>query len=75
MANADTAADAAASASLKATVAGAGILSLGGLTANDVAIYGGLLLGLAGLLLQWYYQRRRDRRELAEHQARMGLYE
>ena len=75
MANAETAADAAASASLKATVAGAGILSIGGWTANDVAIYGGLLMGAAGFALQWYYQRRRDRRELAEHQARMALYE
>jgi len=66
----DTAATA-ASASLKATVAGGGLLSIGGLTSNDLAIIGGLLLGLAGFMLQWYYQRRRDQREEAEHELRM----
>lgn len=63
---------AASAASLKATVAGGGMLSIGGLAANDIAIVGGLLLGVAGFLLQWYYQRRRDRREEREHQARMS---
>lgn len=62
---------AAASASLKATVSGASMLSIGGLTGNDLAIVGGLLLGVAGFALQWYYQRRRDLREEAEHEVRM----
>lgn len=72
------AAAAAASASLKATLAGAGALTLGGFTANDLAILGGLLLGVAGFVLQWWFQRRRDLREQAEHEARMaalGAYE
>ena len=73
---------AAANSSLKATVAGGSILSVGGLTANDVAIYGGLILALAGFVMQWYYQRRRDQREQSqrdeshrEHVARMSQLE
>lgn len=68
----------AASASLKATVAGASTMTLGGFTANNIAIVGGVLLGVAGFLLQWHYQRRRDDREEAqraeehaEHLAKM----
>lgn len=57
--------EAAAAASLKATVAGGGLLSIGGLTANELAILGGLLLGLAGFALQWHYQRQRNQRDRA----------
>lgn len=61
---------AAASTSLKATVIGGASLSLGGLTANDVAIFAGLFIAVAGFLLQWLYQRRRDRREQQERDER-----
>lgn len=59
---ADSAA-AAASASLKATVAGGATLAAGGWSANDLAMLGGLIIAVAGFLLQWKYQRKRDRRE------------
>lgn len=42
-----------------------------GLTANEIAALGGIVVGVLGLLVQWYYNRRRDRREQAEHEARM----
>lgn len=61
----------AASTSLKANIAGGSILTIGGFASNDIAIFGGLLLGAAGFFLQWYFQYRRDQREAAEHLARM----
>ena len=42
-----------------------------GLTANEVAALAGIVIGVLGLLVQWHYNRRRDRREAAEHEARM----
>jgi hypothetical protein len=35
----------------------------------------GVGIGLAGLALQFYFQRKRDRREEAEHGKRMALME
>jgi hypothetical protein len=70
---ADSAA-AAASASLKATVLGGGTLAAGGLTSNDFAIFGGFIIALAGFILQFIYQRRRDRREQAEADDKHRLH-
>lgn len=42
-----------------------------GLTANEIAALAGIVVGILGLLIQWHYNRRRDRREAAEHEARM----
>lgn len=66
----------------KLTVTGGLVTSVGGLTSNDIAVYGGLAIAAAGLMLQgvlsWWFQHRRDRREAearaeerAEHEARM----
>jgi membrane protein implicated in regulation of membrane protease activity len=73
-AEADAAATA-ASASLKATLAGGSMLTLGGFTESQIAMFGGLVLGVLGLVLQWYFQSRRDRREQKEHEARMSEFE
>jgi hypothetical protein len=43
------------------------------LSEKGVALIG-VGIGLAGLALQFYFQRKRDKREDAEHRARMGLY-
>lgn len=43
-----------------------------GLSANEVAALAGIAIGLFGLLIQWHYNRKRDRREAAEHNARMA---
>jgi len=45
-----------------ATMWGSVTSVLGGLTANEVAAYGGLLIGVAGLLVNWYYKAKEDRR-------------
>jgi hypothetical protein len=46
-----------------------------GLSANELAAFGGLIIAGIGLLVTWYFQRKRDRREQAEHDRKMGLYE
>lgn len=43
-----------------------------GLTANEFAALSGIVVGVLGLLVQWYFNRRRDRREQAEFEARMA---
>ena len=48
-----------------ATQAGAYSAVYGGFTANEIAAYGGLLIGLLGLVMNWYYKAKKDRR--AEH--------
>lgn len=45
-----------------------------GLSANEVAALAGIAIGLIGLLIQWHYNRLRDRRETAEHLARMAQW-
>ena len=45
-----------------------------GLTANELAALGGIVVGVLGLLVQWYFSRRRDRREHEEFIARMRQY-
>lgn len=70
--------DAAASAAMKTTMVGAGVLSFGGITANDLAVIVGLVLTVCGFLINLWFQWRRDRRERLEHEARMaerGFYE
>lgn len=42
-----------------------------GLTASEFAAIVGALVAIAGLVIQWYFNRRRDRREQEEHEARM----
>lgn len=45
-----------------------------GLTANEFAAVSGVIVAVIGLAVQWYYNRRRDRRESAEFDARMEQY-
>lgn len=45
-----------------------------GLTANEVAAFAGILIGLVGLLVQVHYNRLRNRRETAEHEAKMARW-
>lgn len=42
-----------------------------GLKANEFAAVIGAAVALLGFLVGWYFQRRRDRREQAEHEMRM----
>lgn len=42
-----------------------------GMDANTLGVIAGVVIGILGLLITWYFQRRRDQREQAEHAARM----
>lgn len=55
----------------KAAYAGGGTAFIGGMAANEIAAYGGLAVAAVGLAVQWYFNRKRDRRETAEHEERM----
>lgn len=66
-------------------VSGGSTMVLSGLTLNAFGVIFGMVIGLAGLLVQWYYKHRmttveiRLREEAAardaeEHRARMGMY-
>lgn len=61
----------AGSKALATTLAGAGTLSLGGMTDSQIAMAGGLVIAAVGMLLQAYFGWRRDRREEREHRAKM----
>lgn len=58
----------------KATYGGAGAAFVGGMTANEVAAYGGLLIAAIGAIVSWYYKRKDSRMRSEEHSARMDLY-
>lgn len=61
-----------AAAAHKVSTAGGATALLGGLTANDIAAFGGLFIAVVGLLIQWYYKRKADRRADELHQARLA---
>lgn len=54
-----------------AVTSGAGAF-LGGLSANDIAAVVGVLGVVAGLVMQWYFNRRKDKREAEAHRATMA---
>ncbi len=58
----------------KATYTGAGMTISGWFLSSEFAVLSGILLGVAGFGVNLYYKRRSDRREQAEHEARMGAY-
>ena len=59
----------------KATYTGAGASIVGWLTSSQAGILFGIVLGVGGFLVNWYYRAKEDRRQQAEHDRRMGLYE
>jgi len=74
MSNDSTVDAAIASVSSKATVISGVVAGWGGLTANEVAAFGGLFLAFIGLLVNWYYRQREDMRQSAEYQARVDRW-
>jgi hypothetical protein len=57
------------------TKAGAGTTLIGWLLSSEGTALLGILIGVIGLCIQWYYKHKQDRREQREHEARMGMYE
>lgn len=54
-----------------ATHIGAWTAFFGGLAAEQVAAYGGLLVAVCGLLINWYYKAKEDRRREREVNAKL----
>lgn len=68
----DTVEAAIAAVANKATYTGGGLALYGGWTANELAAIGGLICAVIGLVIQWVFKRRTDRREAEYHTARMS---
>ncbi|KAF1017684.1 MAG: hypothetical protein GAK31_00952 [Stenotrophomonas maltophilia] len=57
-----------------AAYAGGAAALIGGLSANDIAAFGGLLIAVVGVLVQIYFARKRNARDAELHQARMDEF-
>jgi hypothetical protein len=60
-----------ASIGSKATYTGAGVTISGGFLLSEVAVLVGMAMGVLGLLINWYYKDKEDRRAILEHLRRM----
>lgn len=60
-----------ASVAGKTVMAGGAAVSLGGLTANEWAILGGLVVAVLGWATQLWFSHRRDQRDQREHDLRV----
>lgn len=60
-----------AAAGSKATYAGAGGAGLGWLLSSEMGVLIGVIIGIAGLAVNFYFKRREDRRLSEEHELRM----
>lgn len=60
-----------AAAGSKATYAGSGMTVGGWLVSSEFAVLAGIVIGVAGFLVNWYYKHRQHERERLEHEARM----
>lgn len=69
------AAGAAASAASKVSL-GASATAVGGwFLSNEFAVLAGLVIGLVGLGVQWYYRRKEYKLREREHHARMSEFQ
>ncbi len=64
-----------AAAGSKATYTGATTSVVGWVLSSEFGVLVGLMLGVGGFIINWYYKAKEDRRQQAEHDRRMGLYE
>ncbi len=64
-----------AAAGSKATYGGASTTVVAWVLSSEFGILVGVLLGLGGFIVNWYYRHKQDKREQAEHDRRMGFYE
>ena len=64
-----------AAAGSKATYTGAGMTIGGWFLSNEFAVLAGIVIGVVGLMVNWYYKRKQDRREQAEHERRMRQFD
>ena len=64
-----------AAAGSKATYTGASTSVVAWVLSSEFGILFGVLLGLGGFIVNWYYKHKEDKRQQAEHDRRMGMYE
>lgn len=62
---------AAAAIASKATQAGAGVSILGWLTSSEAGVFFGILLGVLGLAVNFWFKWREDKRQQIAHEAQM----
>jgi hypothetical protein len=55
----------------KLTIAGSAGSVLGWLTSSEAGVVIGILIGVTGLLINWYYKHKADKRAEATHKAVM----
>ena len=57
----------------KATYTGVGVSGLGWFLSNEFFGLAGILIGLAGLIVTWYYKHKADKRLTREHDLRVEI--
>jgi hypothetical protein len=60
-----------AAAGSKATYTGAGMTISGWFLSSEFAVLVGIVIGVAGFAVNWYYRHKEDARQQAEHERRM----
>lgn len=60
-----------AAAANKATFSGAGAAVASWLLSSEFGMLAGIVIGITGLLVNWFYKHKQDRREEREHVRRM----
>jgi hypothetical protein len=60
-----------AAAASKSTYTGSGLMITGWLFSSEAAILVGMVVGIVGLGVNFYYKRKQDKREEREHKKRM----
>jgi hypothetical protein len=56
----------------KSTYGGAATSVLGWLLSSEATVVIGIVVAVVGLAVNWYYKAKADRRQQAEHEARMA---
>jgi hypothetical protein len=59
----------------KATYGGASTSVVSWLLSSEFGILMGILIGLSGLMINWYYRHKEDKRRQEEHERKLRLYE
>jgi hypothetical protein len=59
----------------KATYGGASTSVVSWLLSSEFGILMGILIGVTGLVINWYYRYKDDRRKEEEHKLRISKYE
>lgn len=59
----------------KATQIGASTSIVSWILSSEFGILVGMVIGIAGFIVNWYYKHKEDRRQQEEHERRMGLME